>query len=510
MTSRRTPSARWPSGASPTPPSTATPPDAQEARGDTTPRATPTSSWTRLTRWRGLLAAALDQPPYEPVTGAVVGGAPDSPSTDLLAAWLAPAQGAGAPRRDPARVGHQLGATRPQERADRPRAPGRRRRDALAAGQPDRRITLPRRSCTECLADELRRLDPDDTYEDALLLGLEALTPCASRLPRPLAPARRPTRPVTPAGRPSAARRLREGAIAMITAPRLRTPRDGAGARRHGRKLAGKPTPARRRPPEGRPTRATTEGRQTAQEQRDQARPEGRVMTAEPVVIVHPDKQSLADAAAARLVTALLDAQTRPDEAQIALTGGRWARHHRLVDPVRGAPRSTGRGCASGGATSATCPPVTPSRNDTQNDEAGLTDLGLDPAKVHRVAGPDASESAEASAAAYAATIREHGHGDFDVVVLGVGPDGHVASLFPHHAAQRVTDAIAVAVHDSPKPPPDRVSLTFECLDRSRARSGSSSPERTRPSRRGRARPRAPTAGTCRPPRRRAPRRPSG
>ena len=52
-------------------------------------------------------------------------------------------------------------------------------------------------------------------------------------------------------------------------------------------------------------------------------------------------------------------------------------------------------------------------------------------------------------------------------MLFGVGPDGHVASLFPHHPAQRQTDAIAVAVHDSPKPPPDRVSLTFECFERS-------------------------------------------
>ena len=109
-----------------------------------------------------------------------------------------------------------------------------------------------------------------------------------------------------------------------------------------------------------------------------------------------------------------------------------------------------------------------PDRNDTQNDAAGLDRLGLDPANVHRVPGPDASESAEDSARARtAATVRGSGGGEFDVMILGVGPDGHVASLFPGHPAQLTTDAIAVAVHDSPKPPPDRVSLTFECLSRS-------------------------------------------
>ncbi len=49
-----------------------------------------------------------------------------------------------------------------------------------------------------------------------------------------------------------------------------------------------------------------------------------------------------------------------------------------------------------------------------------------------------------------------------------MGPAGHVASLFPHHPAQRVADAIAVTVSDSPKPPPIRVSLTFACLTRAR------------------------------------------
>ena len=192
-------------------------------------------------------------------------------------------------------------------------------------------------------------------------------------------------------------------------------------------------------------------------------------MTAEPRVVVHPDKSALADAAAARLVTALVDAQSRAPEAQLALTGGSMG--SAIIASVTKVP---GRSAVDWTRVRVWwgderyLPAGDPDRNDTQNDAAGLSSLGLDPAKVHRVAGPDVSESAEASAEAYALTVREHGQGAFDVVLLGVGPDGHVASLFPHHPAQRTTGAVAMAVHDSPKPPPDRVSLTFECLERSR------------------------------------------
>lgn len=109
-------------------------------------------------------------------------------------------------------------------------------------------------------------------------------------------------------------------------------------------------------------------------------------------------------------------------------------------------------------------------RNDVEADRAALDALPVPPEHIHRVAGPDAVGSAEESAAQYAGAVRapKPGDGRFDVVMLGMGPDGHVASLFPHHPAQRTEDAIAVAVHDSPKPPPDRVSLTFECLNRTR------------------------------------------
>ena len=191
-------------------------------------------------------------------------------------------------------------------------------------------------------------------------------------------------------------------------------------------------------------------------------------MTANPAVVVHPTKELLADAAAARLVTALLDAQSQGREPHVSLTGGSMG--SAIIASLAAAP---GRGAVDWSTVSVWwgderyLPAGDADRNDTQNDAAGLDRLGLDPARVHRVAGPDTSGSAEASAQEYAAELRASGGGEFDVMILGVGPDGHVASLFPGHPAQLTSGALTVAVHDSPKPPPDRVSLTLECLNRS-------------------------------------------
>ena len=176
-----------------------------------------------------------------------------------------------------------------------------------------------------------------------------------------------------------------------------------------------------------------------------------------PVLVRHPDARTLLDAIAER------------GRADLSLTGGSMGgavvealAHHpqrEIVDWTRvhvwwGDERYL--------------PAGDPDRNDTQADAAGLTTLGLLPEHVHRAAGPDVSASAEASAAAYEQTLRSDGGGEWDVVLLGVGPDGHVASLFPGHPAQQSSDTLAVAVHDSPKPPPTRVSLTAGCLSRSR------------------------------------------
>ena len=135
-------------------------------------------AWTRITRWRTLLAAALDQAPFEPVTRAVVTGATDSPSTDLLAAWLAWALRCPVQRKRTPAGGGMIGVR--LERASGPVElvrPEGQVATLTQPGQPARRVSLARRATDDCLAEELRRLDPDDVLGDVLTKGLAMLTP---------------------------------------------------------------------------------------------------------------------------------------------------------------------------------------------------------------------------------------------------------------------------------------------------------------------------------------------
>jgi glucose-6-phosphate dehydrogenase assembly protein OpcA len=128
-----------------------------------------------LTLWRAQLAAILDQPPYDPITKVVVTGAVDSPSTDLLAAWL----------------GQKLNVEVELVRTDRGKAVSgikgvKLERESgeieivrnvpdvatlIQPSQPTRDINLPRRSLRDCLIEDLRRLDSDDAFGSLILSG---------------------------------------------------------------------------------------------------------------------------------------------------------------------------------------------------------------------------------------------------------------------------------------------------------------------------------------------------
>ncbi|MGV8968833.1 MAG: glucose-6-phosphate dehydrogenase assembly protein OpcA [Microbacteriaceae bacterium] len=136
-------------------------------------------AWTRLTLWRAQLAAVLDQPPYEPVTSVEVHGAADSPSTILLAAWL--------------KLQLQVDVTLEVSEANfassgiqgvvlhRQSGPVSLERTMANVAtlsqpnQPTHDISLPRRSLRDCLAEELRRLDPDDLFGEVIRNGIVQL-----------------------------------------------------------------------------------------------------------------------------------------------------------------------------------------------------------------------------------------------------------------------------------------------------------------------------------------------
>lgn len=131
-------------------------------------------AWTRITPWRSMLAAALDQK-HSAISAAVVEGEAYNPSTELLALWLADRLGVPVERRvsdGPGITAARLVTADGVICLDRPDG-------ALAElavpGQPDRHVALKRRDTSELLAEELRRLDPDDIYRATVQFGVKHL-----------------------------------------------------------------------------------------------------------------------------------------------------------------------------------------------------------------------------------------------------------------------------------------------------------------------------------------------
>lgn len=189
-----------------------------------------------------------------------------------------------------------------------------------------------------------------------------------------------------------------------------------------------------------------------------------------PQTRISEDAEALAEAFAEALITRLAEIQADGRVPTVGLTGGTIARKvHRKVAASLNSFDVDWDEVDFWWGDERYVDSSSDDRNAKQARRDLLDHVDVDPTRVHEMPASDSGLSLEEAAEAYGSEMREHGSGGFDVLMLGLGPDGHIASLFPGSPQLDATDAIAVAVADSPKPPPERVSLTYEGLARSKS-----------------------------------------
>lgn len=196
-----------------------------------------------------------------------------------------------------------------------------------------------------------------------------------------------------------------------------------------------------------------------------------------PEFVVYPDPGSLAEAVAGRLATRLVEITDRGAMAHVCLTGG---------GPGIAALRSLATDSCRDSvpwqqvhlwwSDERFLPAGDPERNDTQARAALLDELvshGVEPT-IHAMPAADGRYGSDPDAAAETYARELAGHAppgqpspEFDIMLLGMGGEGHVASIFPESPAA-IDDRIVVAVRHSPKPPPTRLSFTFATLQRAK------------------------------------------
>jgi glucose-6-phosphate dehydrogenase assembly protein OpcA len=197
-----------------------------------------------------------------------------------------------------------------------------------------------------------------------------------------------------------------------------------------------------------------------------------------PSDVVLPDAGAVAARAARDVATQVAEAIAARGEAHLVVTGGSVGTATALELPAA----FTAAGVDSTAVhvwwgDERFVDPDSEERNDHGIEAGFLQAAGLDAEKIHRIPGNTSGMSLDEAAAWYGQELdraggdtpfHTRGQAFFDVLLLGVGPDGHVASLFPEHPAQRQDTATAIGVTDSPKPPSERVSLTWPVLNSAR------------------------------------------
>jgi len=185
-------------------------------------------------------------------------------------------------------------------------------------------------------------------------------------------------------------------------------------------------------------------------------------------VVKATDATELAQVVAERFLARVSEAQQHRDVLDIALAGGSVARLvHRAIAAESGGYEIDWSRITFWFGDERFVARDSLERNARQAREDLLDRVQA--TWVHEVPAADDVPTVSDAAEIYSALLRGEGSGEFDLVMLGMGPDGHVASLFPGSPQLQDHDHIATAVTDSPKPPARRVTLTFDALNRARA-----------------------------------------
>lgn len=194
-------------------------------------------------------------------------------------------------------------------------------------------------------------------------------------------------------------------------------------------------------------------------------------MTANTLVVVFDDRAALIAGIAERFSSLMKEVLAQQDVAHIVLTGGSvgieslsaigdttantgidWTRVHLWWGDERWLPSGDSE------------------RNDVQAQDAFLAKIDCPVENIHRFPHAGGELDLDSAARAYATELEAHApegarFPSFDLVFLGVGPDGHIASLFPGYDGIREREATVIPVRNSPKPPPERLSLTLPVIN---------------------------------------------
>ncbi|MFN8185090.1 MAG: 6-phosphogluconolactonase [Candidatus Nanopelagicales bacterium] len=179
---------------------------------------------------------------------------------------------------------------------------------------------------------------------------------------------------------------------------------------------------------------------------------------------VHPDAEGVSRAVANRMAGAIVRTLATQDLAHICITGGRGG--HGALSSLAADTGIDWRRVHVWWSDERFLPSGDDERNDTMARAALLDRVDVPSANVHSMPASDQVPDVARGAESYVAELAAFGHPcpAFCVSILGMGEDGHVASLFPEHPGLRDTRP-AFPVLDSPKPPPVRISMSFEVIN---------------------------------------------